>query len=551
LETQETNSNPMKSPTAKTTVMHCILVDLTSQDGVTGNDANETKEYVEAVIHKTVHFCGTTSAPPKQQPPNKYSKEERRKKKDKEGQQTIRHGSGLGEEQHGADDTGKIVESILRFVQVPDKRTKFCAMLLKSYLYYHQRFRYFDDGDGDGNGNGNGHGDGSVTSTSIPPSNVPIVEEGSSIPIVILPRTQYGKPFIPNTTATTATAPQQTIHSALRKEATNSTNSDDVDDINSTMLPFNVSHQFPFVGISYYSKRRSREDTDYDTSGDATRTSNDHSEEKRLQQRNKQPPQTNSNDPLIGLDIVTFEAYNKRLYATPDKFLRAYESSFTPWEWRRIHYSDRNPITDTDCVGMMRTGEGKMREFYLRWAMKEALTKALGVGLGLDFNSFESHLLEVDIIVSDDDDDADALNGEEETNIANGLNKHGDSGIWDYINHRRDRKQTKNQEDNQTPGSIHLPALVRGSLEKEGESEIWDFVFVPLRYETDYVPKYGCACTCLGPRMETFHDTNTTLDKGVIEEHRRRILWREEVNMSVTSLTMRDLIVYHTKDNKL
>ena len=114
-------------------------------------------------------------------------------------------GSGLGEEQHGADDTGKIVQSILRFVQVPDKRTKFCAMLLKSYLYYHQRFRYFDDGDG--------NGDGSMTSTSNPPSNVPIVEEGSSIPIVILPRTQYGKPFIPNTTATTTTAPQQTIHS--------------------------------------------------------------------------------------------------------------------------------------------------------------------------------------------------------------------------------------------------------------------------------------------------------------------------------------------------
>jgi len=78
-------------------------------------------------------------------------------------------------------------------------------MLLKSYLYYHQRFRYFDDGDG--------NDDGSMTSTSNPPSNVPIVEEGSSIPIVILPRTQYGKPFIPNTTATTTTAPQQTIHS--------------------------------------------------------------------------------------------------------------------------------------------------------------------------------------------------------------------------------------------------------------------------------------------------------------------------------------------------
>lgn len=151
-------------------------------------------------------------------------------------------------------------------------------------------------------------------------------------------------------------------------------------------------------------------------------------------------PQTNSNDPLIGLDVVTIDAYNKCLYATIDDSLRVYEISFTPWEWRCIHYSDRNPTTDIDCVGMMRTEEGKIREFYLRWAMKEALTKALGVCLGLDFNSFESHLVEVDIIVSDNND-ADAFNEEVETSITDALdNKHGDGGIWEYINHRCDQK---------------------------------------------------------------------------------------------------------------
>ena len=101
--------------------------------------------------------------------------------------------------------------------------------------------------------------------------------------------------------------------------------------------------------------------------------------------------------------------------------------------------------------------------------MKEALTKALGVGLGLDFNSFESHLVEVDIIVSDDND-ADALNEEVKTSITDALdNKHGDGGIWDYINHRYDQKETMNQEDIQTPGSVHLPALVRRSFDKEGK----------------------------------------------------------------------------------
>jgi len=148
--------------------------------------------------------------------------------------------------------------------------------------------------------------------------------------------------------------------------------------------------------------------------------------------------------------------------------------------------------------------------------------------------------MEVDIIDSDNnDDDDDGLNGVENTSIANCLDtKTGNGGIWDYINRHCDRKERKNREDIQTHGSIHIPALVKrsqktGSEQLEGKSEMWDFVFVPLRYETEYVPKYGCACTCFGPRIETSHDIITTLNEERMEEYHQPLLRKDKVNMCV------------------
>jgi 4'-phosphopantetheinyl transferase superfamily len=144
----------------------------------------------------------------------------------------------------------------------------------------------------------------------------------TSRPIIELPRTEYNKPYIP---------------SIIKHVSFPEVN----------LYPISVSHQFPFVGLARLV---------------VTEASN-------------QP----QNRPLVGLDIVTFDDYNPRLYDSVHAFLEVFKTSLTEWEWTCIHDNERSMLL----------------EFYLRWATKEAYTKALGVGMGLSFDSFESHLLGV------------------------------------------------------------------------------------------------------------------------------------------------------------
>jgi 4'-phosphopantetheinyl transferase len=75
----------------------------------------------------------------------------------------------------------------------------------------------------------------------------------------------------------------------------------------------------------------------------------------------------------VGLDIVVKEPVNQSLYDSVDDFLAVFEDSFAPSEWQMVTSATPH------CL----------EEFYLRWAVKEAYTKAIGVGLGFDFKSFE------------------------------------------------------------------------------------------------------------------------------------------------------------------
>jgi len=125
-------------------------------------------------------------------------------------------------------------------------------------------------------------------------------------PIIHLPRTKAGKPYIPG-----------------RKS-----------------FQFSVSHQFPFAGIA------------------------------RCRTKGKG---------RVGMDIVVFETLNTRLYNNPEDFVEVFRSNFAESEWNAI-------LTATDTV----------KEFYLRWAIKEAYTKARGLGMSLAFSSFETKLNGVD-----------------------------------------------------------------------------------------------------------------------------------------------------------
>ena len=213
------------------------------------------------------------------------------------------------------------------------------------------------------------------------------------LPVVALPRTEYKKPYIP-----------AKIRDLTLK---------DVKEEN--IYPMSISHQLPFVGSARLA----------------------------IQEIN------HALRPVVGLDIVCFDDYNRRLYSNLDEFICVFRSSFTKWEWDRIHVPKAS----------------KLHELYIRWSMKEAYTKALGVGMGVSFESFSIRLHEVDDIADQ-------------------------GGVWSTL--------SVNSRGMYLSGSvIH---------QKDNKNaEYWDFFFLPLyKYELDGCSSNarGCACVCAGPFSE-------------------------------------------------
>jgi 4'-phosphopantetheinyl transferase superfamily len=238
-------------------------------------------------------------------------------------------------------------------------------------------------------------------------------------PIIELPRTEYKKPYIPSIIKHDS-FPEVNLH------------------------PISISHQFPFVGLARL-----------------VVTEFSHQPQHR---------------PLVGLDIVTFDNYNPRLYDSADAFLEVFKMSFTEWEWTCIHANESSMLL----------------EFYLRWATKEAYTKALGVGMGLSFDSFESHLLGVT----------------------------DSTGIYPWL---LEQSEGQGNRASSIIGDNHYqqPFHVRGTvvINPVGDamkSEDCTFYFLPLwDPETGTSPTstrmMGCACICLvlptsaKPRDAIFH----------------------------------------------
>lgn len=77
---------------------------------------------------------------------------------------------------------------------------------------------------------------------------------------------------------------------------------------------------------------------------------------------------------VVGCDIVVQEPLNTQLYSSWGDFLQVFRESFTAQEW--------------EIIVSAKTSQARLHEFFFRWAVKEAYTKALGVGLGFDFASF-------------------------------------------------------------------------------------------------------------------------------------------------------------------
>uniref|UniRef100_A0A7S3V7K0 holo-[acyl-carrier-protein] synthase n=1 Tax=Chaetoceros debilis TaxID=122233 RepID=A0A7S3V7K0_9STRA len=219
------------------------------------------------------------------------------------------------------------IKSILRFIKVNDQYIALTSILLKSYLYYSAR--PIDP-------------DVILNEHACEDNSVDKDEEPISKPIITLPRTKYGKPYIPKT--------------ATMANITSETNGEE------SLLPFSLSHHYPFVGLAYI---------------------NGNAHEKHLSL-------------VLGFDIVTFNSFSKTrsLYSSTEEYLQPFKSCFTDWEWEQINYSSAQDVEHN--VDNDDDDHPKVKEMLLRWAMKEAYTKGLGTGLGTDFGSFAIRLQGID-----------------------------------------------------------------------------------------------------------------------------------------------------------
>jgi phosphopantetheinyl transferase len=179
------------------------------------------------------------------------------------------------------------------------------------------------------------------------------------------------------------------------------------------VYPFSISHQFPFVASARL----------------LTETSDSTKREHPIQ---------------VGVDIVIYENHNPQLYDSVLEFVDAFRSSFSDAEWGDLQFCRENE-------------HNLLRELYLRWATKEAYTKALGVGLGFNFASFDIRL---------------------------GPLPYG--SLWNTI------VEAQN-ETIRFEGCVFTFEKIRPSM------ETWLFSFHPLSQSHGSYETQGCGCVAVGP----------------------------------------------------
>ena len=259
------------------------------------------------------------------------------------------------------------------------------------------------------------------------------------LPVVELPRTKYNRPFLPQ---------------LVSEETYTRITGDQVEESQDSAM--NLSHQYPYICM-------------------VQKQVDDHSSA-QLQNH------------LIGCDLINFEL--PCFSPTVKDFLKSFVGCFTTPEWKAINNDSQSTPHNDDKL---------LKEFYLRWSMKEAYTKALGLGMNIDFDSFETRLIGFDTDSSD--------NG--------GLwNSH--DGIWNSIISNMQDIDCVDQIGRQF-SCVGQVSRTRGS---KREGEYWVFTFIPLGEEKtvdkSQPPNAGCICICEGPWNDEADATTASKSKDRI-----------------------------------
>jgi len=285
--------------------------------------------------------------------------------------------------------------------------------------------------------------------------------EHAKLPIVDLPRTKYKRPYIP--------------------QLDDGVDHDNLSGLEDQRMKVSVSHQFPWVCIAIAQQELSE---------------------------GVSPPC------YFGMDVVVFTAKTNQYTPTTTEFLASYKDSFTPWEWERIQTQSTQPRTSwlRREHKNPRDDNEQLREFFLRWAIKEAYTKALGLGLGLDFDSFETRLRGID-------EGPPEVPAEEDNTIWRSIAKLSSSGC-NQVSFTGTIRRVK-------PPSTSLSASQIETGPKDTDAgESWEFIFVPLNplgaehgAETS-CQNTACSCICRGPTADTTPvEVETTTLKMLVNRH--------------------------------
>jgi len=387
----------------------------------------------------------------------------------------------------------KVIKSIVRYRRNIDKWTSFTSLLLKSIAYY-RSLDHHRNIDNISSLKSNDDDDDTYHMNKLQ-----INTEEKRRPIVDLPRTKYNRPYIPIQILdkdTEVVSSSSCFHPDIAKLQLHDavhTN----ENYNSMM---NISHQYPWVCMI---------------------------------QQQKLSPSKDETTILIGLDIVIFDPHINDYTPTITNFLSNFQGSFTSYEWDRITnytHHQTSSIPSRLKFGKKqkqqpRNEQSQLEEFYLRWSIKESYTKAIGLGMNINFHEFETILIGID--KNDDMQD-------------------DDDGIWSTIMRQDGTNTNDTTITRRKIGDVQLSIIGKVKYIKSSSKshcEYWEFIFIPLNDDSSHtqtvsdsitsdVSYNGCACICRGP-----------IAKDDIKKSSGSMT-KEKV-VSIEELTMVDLIELH------